>query len=85
MRERGQEAHQCFWVAAKMGETSLKSAVRKTDNTMFSVAAGTHEKEADQRVRLGDGGQRENSSHTHLNLNLSSRHQGNRKYLLADT
>lgn len=25
VRERGQEAHQCFWVAAKMGETSLKS------------------------------------------------------------
>lgn len=25
VQERGQEAHQCFWVAAKMGETLLKS------------------------------------------------------------
>lgn len=31
MQEHGQEAHQCFWVAAKMGETWLKSAVRKTE------------------------------------------------------
>lgn len=25
VQERGQEAHQCFWVAAKTGETLLKS------------------------------------------------------------
>lgn len=25
VQEHGQEAHQCFWVAAKMGETWLKS------------------------------------------------------------
>lgn len=25
VQERGREAHQCFWVAAKMGETLLKS------------------------------------------------------------
>lgn len=31
VQEHGQEAHQCFWVAAKMGETWLKSAVRKTE------------------------------------------------------
>lgn len=60
MQERGQEAHQCFWVAAKMGETWLKSAVRKTGNTVISVAEGPYVKKGinqsvDQRASMGDG------------------------------
>lgn len=56
MQERGQEAHQCFWVAAKMGETSLKSAVRETEKqtTLCSVWPEGHRK-GNQLIRAGAG------------------------------
>lgn len=72
MQERGREAHQCFWVAAKMGETLLKSVVRKTektDNTVFRVAGGAYVKAADQRARVRDWAKGESFART-LQLNF---------------
>lgn len=38
-QEHGQEAHQCFWVAAKMGETLLKSQQCLASGTMVTGSA----------------------------------------------
>lgn len=38
-QEHGQEAHQCFWVAAKMGETLLKSQHCLASGTMVTGSA----------------------------------------------
>lgn len=89
VQERGQEAHQCFWVAAKMGETLWKSAVRKTEKqtTLCSVWLESHRKRSQLIKELARVMGPETPLYAQLTLDLPRRHKRNSKHLyqLADT
>lgn len=76
VQEHGQEARQCFWVAAKMGETLWKSAVRKTEKqtTLCSVWLESHRKGSQLITELEWVMGPETPLHTQLILDLPSEH-----------